>query len=62
MCTPQGFEGDECHPFSHKVHIISALLYIYLTSPSWLQWCIVPIIEKNMFLEPVSICPIVRKI
>ncbi|TSW62362.1 Prokineticin-1 [Bagarius yarrelli] len=19
MCTPQGFEGDECHPFSHKL-------------------------------------------
>jgi len=19
MCTPQGLEGDECHPYSHKV-------------------------------------------
>lgn len=20
MCTPQGLEGDECHPYSHKVY------------------------------------------
>lgn len=21
MCVPRGVEGDECHPFSHKVGI-----------------------------------------
>uniref|UniRef100_A0A8C1Z0C6 Prokineticin 1 n=1 Tax=Cyprinus carpio TaxID=7962 RepID=A0A8C1Z0C6_CYPCA len=21
MCTPQGLEGDECHPYSHKLSV-----------------------------------------
>ncbi len=33
MCTPQGLEGDECHPYSHKV-------YTVMRNPSgiWKQW------------------------
>lgn len=42
MCTPQGLEGDECHPYSHKVYTntLTHRLYVAMKNPSgiWKQW------------------------